>query len=131
MRFSVSLVAATVSLIAAAILVMAPRPKPTRALEWFIYRISPGDPGGAVIRENIILFFTKDSPHLEVPRFNDLPFEADPEWKRIMQNRPVAFQTEQWRRFIAQKGDSRYSIRIPESTSLVNTHWITPSAGNA
>ena len=74
MKFSVSLVAATVSLIAAAILVMAPRPKPTHALEWFIYVISPGDPGGAVIREHTILFFAKGARPLEVPRFSDFSF---------------------------------------------------------
>jgi hypothetical protein len=38
-----------------------------------------------------------------VPRFNDFSFEADPEWQRIMQNRPAAFKTEEWRRFIAEK----------------------------
>jgi hypothetical protein len=135
MKFSVSLVAATASLIAAAIfvLVLAPRPSPpaarwwttptpTRGLQLFIYRVVPGDPGGAVIREHTILFFAKNGPAFEVPRFNDFLFEADPEWKRIMQDRPAAFKTEQWRRFIAEKER--------EAQRLVSL-GITPGAGNA
>ena len=120
MKFSVSLVAATVSLIAAAILVMAPRPRPTRAVQWFIYSVVPGDPGGAVIREHTILFFAKGSPPLEVPRFNDLSFEADPDWERIMQNIPTPFKTEQWRHFIVKKEREAQA-----------TLGITLGAGNA